>query len=106
MQVYTFKTDTWMGSLRRVVDNINSNLYEMKETQIDYFAAIMEDNNTTVDFYAANITFDILFHLIITLIKRLYIYSTVSQDSKKYAALVREAEAKYRTKMNLQRIAR
>ena len=78
MQVYTFKTDTWMGIVRRVVDNINSNLFELKETQIDYLAALMEDNETTVVFFAANITFDILFNLIYTLLKRLYIYSTVS----------------------------
>jgi hypothetical protein len=98
-RIYTFRTDFWMSVVNRIVDNMTSNCYEMKDTMLDYIIAITEENSDTTNHMANNTTFMKLFDLIYLLLKRLYIVTTVLNKKKKHKALVELADKTYKQKI-------
>jgi hypothetical protein len=99
-QIYIFRTDAYTGTIKRMVDNVESTFYHHKNIVTEYIDGLMEGNNPDImKHFASNFTFDILFDLICTSIKKLYVYSLVQGDKKKYAKLVTEAKAHKRKKL-------
>jgi hypothetical protein len=91
-QIYIFKTDSYSGAIKRMVDNVESTYYHHKNVVTDYIDGLLEGNNPDiVKHFASNFTFDILFDLICDSIKRIYIYSMVHGNKAKYAKLVKKA---------------
>ena len=97
--IYTYRTDLWIGIVHRIIDDLNSNIYELKIIVLNYILALTEGNTETTCYFGANTTFDSLFSLIYTFLKRLYIYATVAQDKQKYKALVKSAATRYKEQM-------
>lgn len=91
-KIYIYRTDCWMGIMNRVIDNMDSNAYNIKETVIDYFTSLSEENPTVTEYLSNNVTFDKLFDQIYVILKRLFILSTVSKNKNRYAELVKKAE--------------
>jgi hypothetical protein len=91
-QIYIYRTDFYSGTIRHMIDNIDSTFYHHKHMVVDYIDGLIEGNNEDiVKHFASNFTFDILFDLICDSIKRLYIYSTVQGKPDDYRKLVKEA---------------
>ena len=91
-RIYHFRTDFWMSALNRIVDNMNSNSYDFKETVIDYILCLTEENEESTRHFSNNTTFTKIFDLIILLLKRLYIMTTITRKKKRHTRLVKEAE--------------
>lgn len=93
-QVYKYRTDIWFGIVRRVVDDMESNTYELKENCIDQILSLMEGNDPeVVKFFGSNTTFDIIIGLMSVLLKKLYVYFDIKKGGKpKYKQLWIEAE--------------
>lgn len=51
-----------MGIMQRIIDDLDSNFYEVKLAIINYYLALLEGlNEKIVSFVSANIKIDILF---------------------------------------------
>jgi hypothetical protein len=91
-QIFIYRTDFYSGTIKRMVDNIDSSFYQHKNVVVDYIDSLLEGNSPDiVKHFASNFTFDIIFDLICDSIKRLYIYTTVQGKHKKYRQLAQRA---------------
>ena len=98
-QIYIFRSDMYTGIIRRSVDYVNSTLYPVKNRVIDYISALTEgDDKAIVSHFAGNITFDELFDLICSSIKRLVVHFVLSQDKPYHQKLLRELDATHLSK--------
>lgn len=62
IKIYRYRPDIWMGIMQRIIDDLDSNFYEVKLAIVDYYLALLEGlNETIVSFVSANIKIDILF---------------------------------------------
>ena len=90
--IYKYKTDVYMGFIRREIDFVDSAIYQLKNRTLDYILSLMEGNDKEiVSYFGSNITFDTVMNLIYRTLKRLYIYSMISSNGSKYRELSEKA---------------
>ena len=83
LQIYRFRIDIWYGIINRIIDNVDSQFYEVKLACLNYISALLEGlNNDIVLFLASNFQVDKLFLLIVRLTKKLYIRQTLIEKVK------------------------
>jgi hypothetical protein len=72
--LYYKRMDIFVGMFFRVIDDLDSFFYELKDNVIVYVSALIEHNNPTViEFVARNFSVTRIFGLLRTLIKKLYV---------------------------------
>ena len=90
--IYTFRTDTWMSFVRRHVDNVNSSFYVMKQQTLEYVVSMIEGTSTKIPIYfGSNNSFNQIYDLIYVTLKRLYVYTLVINNPKKYVEIAKKA---------------
>jgi hypothetical protein len=92
LAIYKLRSDVVMGVLRRMVNDIDSSLYQSKLVCIEYIHALLDGNNPeTIAYYGACTVFDDMMDMITEHVKRLVIWTRYKQEAKAYAALGVEA---------------
>jgi hypothetical protein len=99
LKIYIFRIDMWTGIINRIVDDIDSKLYDVKLACLCYLSALMEGlDNTIVHFMGSNLEVHKLFNLIITLTRKLYlkykINSKANQNDNSINRSVTEKKSK------------
>lgn len=73
-KLYNKRMDIFVGIVFRIIDDLDSSFYELKNNVIVYISALIETPNPDVtEFVAQNFSVTRIFNLIKTLIKRLYL---------------------------------
>lgn len=87
--IYRYRTDIWMGIIRRSVNDVNSVFYILKEKVLDYVSGLIEgegyfplrddvpskhDKYLCTQYMASNITPREVFNIMFTMMKRLALY--------------------------------
>lgn len=98
--IFRFRTDMFANIIRRVIDDIESSHYQIKDSTLDYIHALTESNDAIIKYFGNNFTFEELLTTVHRLLKRLYIYSIYSHDKRKFAKLIRRAKEKYEKEKN------
>lgn len=90
-----FRTDAWMGFIRRKIDDINSHFIKVASASLDYILGLMEGEGIypfeadvpdrqqiyhVTQFFASNLTPRMLFQKMSDLIKRLVMYSKMKSS--------------------------
>lgn len=93
--IYRFRTDVWMGILKREIDDVNSSFYKMKDTSLEYILSLMEGEGfypleddvpekknkfLVSNLMCSNITPRALFELMTTMTKRLLMYCLMKKN--------------------------
>ena len=76
--IYTYRIDIWMAYISRVIDDIDSGYYLLKFNCLKYIRSFIEGvetkkNKKIVAFMGSNIHPQVLFNLMIELLKKLYV---------------------------------
>jgi hypothetical protein len=97
LRVYDYKTEILVGLIKRSVDNVDSSLYQMRHNICNLVDGLLEGNNPDVArHFASNFTFNEIFGIICSSIKRLYIYCLIDGDIEKYKELANKAYIAHR----------
>ena len=95
--IYRYRIDMWMGYIRRMIDDVNSKFYFIKDRSIEYITSLMEGEGFTeldtetkaaydknpllvTEFMVANITPTIIIDLIKKMLKKLYAYTYLKKN--------------------------
>ena len=71
-----------MAYITRIVDDINSDFYYLKERCLTYLSAFVEGlDNEITRFMASNINPDLVFNLMISLIKKLTLFYKLKESN-------------------------
>ena len=93
-QIYIYRSDMYIGMIRRVIYFVDSSYYPIKNQIIDYIGSLIEgDDKQIVNHFASNLTFDELFKLICSTVKRLFMYFCMKKDASLHQKLIREIMA-------------
>ena len=93
--IYRYRIDIWMAYLQRSVDDVNSDFYALKERCLTYLSSFVEGLEPGITtFMASNINPDVVFNLMISLIKKLALYYRL-KESKATQKLVGDYKAKH-----------
>jgi hypothetical protein len=106
LQIYTYRIDMWTGIINRVVDDIDSKLYEVKLACINYISALLEGlDNKIVQFMGSNLEVHKLFDLIIVLTKKLYLKQKIFLKTAAQEKDLQRALTKKKSSLGLNKIA-
>lgn len=73
-QIYTYKIDIWVGIILRIIDNVDSQFYVLKENILAYILGLTEGyDKDIINFMATNFPITRLYDLIYHLTKKIYI---------------------------------
>lgn len=93
--IYRYRTDIWMGIIKRSVNDVNSVFYLLKEKTLDYVAGLIEgegyfplmddvkekdDKFLCTQYMASNITPREVFTIMFTMVKRLALYRKMEMN--------------------------
>lgn len=107
--IFRFRTDVWMGLLKREIDDVNSSFYKMKDTSLEYILSLMEGEGfypldddvpdkknkfLVSNLMCSNITPRALFELMTGMIKKLMMYRLMQKDSKFRDSILRKVKQK------------
>ena len=74
LKIYRYRIDIWNGIITRIIDDVDSNFYEVKLACLTYISSLLEGlNNEIISFMSSNFQIDKLYNLITRLTKKLYI---------------------------------
>jgi hypothetical protein len=92
-QIYIYRSDMYIGMIRRVIHYVDSSFYPVKNQIIDYIGSLIEgDDKLIVNHFASNLTFDELFQLICSTVKRLFLYFRVKRDPSYHKRLIEQVK--------------
>ncbi len=64
----------WTGIIIRIINDVDSELYDIKLSAINYYNAMLEGlNDKVTSFLASNLQINVLFNIMMRLTKKLYI---------------------------------
>lgn len=105
--IYKYRTDIWMGTIRRTVNDVNSVFYVLKEKTLDYVQGLIEGEGyfplrddvpdkdkkyLCTQYMASNITPREVFSLMFKMMKRLTLYRMMENNPKFRASLIRKIQ--------------
>lgn len=106
--LFRYKVDVWVGLIRRIVDDVNSDFYSLKENAIDYLTSLMEgEGYTALDqetkrvsgsedkflitrFFLVYLPPKELLHVMTRLLKKLYCYFYLKKYPKRKEILIQK----------------
>ena len=72
--VYKQATDCWLGILLRIIDDLDSTFYKLKETVLDFLLSLVEGNDPAIlQYFASNFDVPVFYNHVVILIKKLWI---------------------------------
>ena len=81
-EIYKYKIDVWVGIILRVIDDIDSEFYSLKENILTFLLGLTEGHDKSIiGFMATNFPITRLYSLIHKLIKKLYIRQFLLKNS-------------------------
>ena len=82
-KIYRYRIDIWNGIIVRIIDDVNSNFYEVKLACLTYISSLLEGlDNEIVSFMASNFQIDKLFNMINRLTKKLFVRQKLVKMNK------------------------
>jgi hypothetical protein len=100
----TFYT-IWVAIVKRLIDNIDSNLYDLKGQALSLISSFIELNAEKTELYGANMNFYMIYDLMYSLLKKLFIHCTIGKNPDKFAALVQKAQEEYQVRQEQKKLA-
>ena len=74
LNIYRYRIDIWTGIISRIIDDTDSEFYEMQISCIGFIKALLEDNNPSItSFFGSNLKIHNLYDMMVRLVKKLYI---------------------------------
>jgi hypothetical protein len=99
-RIFSHRTDIAVGILKRSIANVDSSIYFLRNQMCDLVDGLLEGGSKEITkHFASNFTFNEIFQIICSSIKRLYIYCWINGDLEAYKKLAGAAHQKYKEKM-------
>lgn len=93
LKIYVYRIDIWTGLIIRVVDDTDSDFYQVKNSCLDYISALLEGlDNKIILHMGSNLQIHKLFGLMLRLIKKLYVRLQRKLKKKSFFQDINEVE--------------
>jgi hypothetical protein len=82
--LYEKQIDIWVGITLRVIEDVDSKFYQLKDAIVTYLTALVDgENQGPVDFIASNFSASAIFKIMVRLIKKLYVRQMIFKKERR-----------------------